>query len=422
MKKAALIGCLFFLSEKALTQVIDHRDTIPVVAVPENTDTLLRIVNLNPFFTLHVDSTLNYGFQINKDPRDYYWYLKNSPLGLKINKDNGLMTFKAEKSFFLSGKLKYDIEYKVNLGVQNLHNQHEFVDTSITLVFYNTEIIPSRVKPTVSSTLSIDEGENLNFRVLCEAGSFPIENILFTSSETISGFSLVEKCNDEFTWTPGYDFVRDNDESKQRILYLNFIGATRFQAKDTATIKLIVRNALNYPLVNQEFDQLSDNIRTYVLKLKYTFLQLDKRLKKTKSTRTAFDLTSGTSALAGTILNTSSSEGAKNTGKVLPSVGVALVPVKEAAAPTKIVEQNQASLIRTSIKRLEYMVNDNMRVGDKDPDILKKTAKLKEELKQIQIQLIDVPVELTNDMSAEELNRYFTSPKVNKKYRLKGGA
>ncbi len=421
MKKTALVLFLFFLTGKAMTQVVAHKDTIPVIPTPENTDTLLRIINLNPFFTLHVDSTLNYPFQINKEPKNYYWYLKNSPLGLKINKDNGLMTFKAEKSFFLSGKLKYDVEYKVNLGVQNLHDPHEFVDTSITLVFYNTEIIPSKVKPTVSNALTVDEGEPLTFRVLCEAGSFPIENILFTSSETISGFTLVEKCNDEFSWTPGYDFVRDNEEPKQRVVYLNFIGATRFQAKDTATIKLTVRNALNYPLANQEFDQVIDNIKTYVLKLKYTFLQLDKRLKKVKSTRTAFDLTSGTSALAGTILNTSNSEGAKNTGKVLPSVGVALVPVKEAAAPTKIVEQNQASLIRTSIKRLEYMANDNMRVGDKDPDILKKTAKLKEELKQIQIQLIDVPVELTNNLSAEELNRYFTSPKVNKKYRLKGG-
>jgi len=419
MKKAVLALAFVFCIGRLGAQVDMLKDTIPVV--PEiPVDTNLRIINLNPFFTLHVDSTLYYPFQINKDTRNYYWYLKNSPLGLKINKDNGLMSFKAEKSFFLSGKLKYDVEYKVNLGVQNLHDPHEYVDTFITIVFYNTEIIPSRVKPTVNSTLTVEEGEPLSFRVLCESGSFPIENILFTSSETISGFSLVEKCNDEFTWTPGYDFVRDNDESRQRVIFLNFIGATRFQAKDTATVKLIVKNALNYPLVNQEHDQLVQNVQTYVLKLKFAFLVLDKRLKKTKSTRTAFDLTSGSSALAGTILNTSSSEGAKNTGKVLPSVGVALVPVKEAAAPNKVVEQNQASLIRTSIKRLEYMLGDNMRIGNKDPDILKKTNKLREELKQLQVQLIDVPMEFANDMSAEELNKYFTSPKVNKKYRLKG--
>lgn len=104
----------------------------------------------------------------------------------------------------------------------------------------------------------------------------------------------------------------------------------------------------------------------------------------------------------------------------MPSVGVALVPVKEAASPTKVVEQNQASVVRTSIKRLEYMISDNMRIGDKDPDIVKKTSKLKEELKQIQIQLIDIPVDITNNMSAKELNDYFTNPKVNKKYRLKG--
>ena len=60
-----------------------------------------------------------------------------------------------------------------------------------------------------------------------------------------------------------------------------------------------------------------------------------------------------------------------------------------------------------------------MLVGDKDQDIAQKTTKLREELKQVQIQLIDVPIELTNNLTEEELNQYFNSPKVNKKYRLK---
>src|ERR1700692_2014567 len=91
----------------------------PTDTVRKMEDTLLRIRNLNPFFTLHVDSTLSYKLEINKNPDQYFWFLKNSPVGLKINKDNGLLTFRAEKSYFLSGKLKYDYNYKVNLGVQN---------------------------------------------------------------------------------------------------------------------------------------------------------------------------------------------------------------------------------------------------------------------------------------------------------------
>src|SRR6516225_2684104 len=78
-----------------------------------NEDSTLRIINLNPYFTEHVDSNLSYQFEINRDQAKYYWYLKNSPVGLKIDKDNGLLTFKAEKSYFLSGKLKYDVPYKV---------------------------------------------------------------------------------------------------------------------------------------------------------------------------------------------------------------------------------------------------------------------------------------------------------------------
>jgi len=417
MKRTGLVLSGLMLFYVSFSQVHPPLDTAGNNAEHVNKDTVLRVINLNPFFTMHVDSTLNYQFLINKDQKDYYWYLKNSPLGLKINKDNGLLTFKAEKSFFMSGKMKYDQEYKVNLGVQNLKDPADFVDTSITIIFYNTEIIPSRLKPTVNSNITANEGESVSFRVLCETGSFPIENILFYSSDPISDFKLVEKCNDEFSWTPDYDFVKDNDPGQQRVIYLNFIGSTKFQAKDTTSIKLTVKNALNFPMANQEFDQVVKNIESYVVRLKYSFLMLDRRLKKIKTTRTSFDLTSGATALTGTILTTS--ESTQKVGKVMPSVGVALVPVKEAAAPNKVVEQNQASLIRTSIKRLEYMKADNMRIGDKDPDVIKKTNKLKEELKQIQIQLIDIPIDITNDMSEKELNDYFTNPKVNKKYRLK---
>jgi hypothetical protein len=103
----------------------------------------------------------------------------------------------------------------------------------------------------------------------------------------------------------------------------------------------------------------------------------------------------------------------------MPSVGVSLVPIKEAVAPQKVFDQNQASAVRAAIKRLDYMMQDNMLVGERDPDITRKTNKLKEELKQIQIQLIDVPIEMTANMTEEELNQYFNSPRVNRKYRLK---
>ncbi|HEX5653701.1 MAG TPA: hypothetical protein VFX58_11545 [Chitinophagaceae bacterium] len=404
-----LFTCLDFLGQA---------DSLPADK-PLSADSSLRIINLNPFFTLHVDSLLSYQLAINKEEKNYYWYIKNSPVGLKINKDNGLLSFKAEKSYFMSGKLKLDQEYTVRLGVQNLSDPADKVDTSITLVFYNTEIVMPRVKPTVAGTLTVEEGQQVSFSLLCEPGNFPIENILFTSNIPISNYKLVRHCDDQFEWTAGYDFVKETDPGREKILHLIFIGSSRF-AKDTAIVKIIVKDALNYPLARQEYDLVVSNIKSYVLRLKYTFLQLDKRLKKTKTARTSFDLTSATTALTGTILSTSGGESSKNAGKILPSVGVALVPVKEATAPNKNVEQNQASLIRSSIKRLEYMIYDYTPVGDKDPAISTKTSKLKDELKQSQMQLIDVPIDITNEMTEEELNNYFNSPKVTKKYRLKG--
>jgi hypothetical protein len=394
-----------------------HLDSIPFTV--DSADTALRIKNINPYFTLHVDSSLFYKLEINKDQSKYYWFLRNPPVGLRINKDNGLLTFKAEKSFFLSGKLKYDYQYRVSVGVQNLEKAGDHVDTSFYITFYNTDIIQSKVKPTIGSTVVIDEGDTVAFKVLCENGNFPIETITFFSNMPVKGASLVKKCEDDFVWSPAFDFVKESDPGKERTVILSFVGNNKFMVRDTAQVKIIVKDALNYPLTVEDYKLTVNIINGYILRLKYTFLQLDKGVKKVKSTRTTFDITGSTTALTGSILSSSKGTNEQNVGKVLPSVGVSLVPVKEAVAPQKVTEMNQASQVRTAIKRLEYMVSDNALVGERDPAIATKTNKLKEELKQMQVQMVDIPIDITGDMSEKELNQYFNSPKVNKKYRIK---
>jgi hypothetical protein len=391
-----------------------HRDSAST-----RPDTSLRIVNLNTNFTQHIDSSFVYQFKINKDPKNYYWYLKDAPVGLTINRENGVVSFRAAKNYFLSGRLNYDVPYTVSFGVQSLKNEKERKDTSFSILFYNTEIVPSTLKPSVSGDLQVDEGESISFRLQCENGSFPIENIVFTSSIPIRDYTPVMHCNDEFRWRPDFDFVKDGDSAGVKILRLQFTGTNRYNLSDTATVRIIVHNAQNLNLARESYNQVYRNVSTYVLQLKYAFLQLDKKLKKTKNLRAGFDLTTATSALTGTILNTSDNAETRRTAQILPSVGVALVPIKEATAPNQGVEQNQAGLVRSSIKRLEYMLQDNVLVGEKDPDLARKTQKLRDELKQVQVQLIDVPVDISNDMTEEDLNRYFNSKKVNKKYRLK---
>lgn len=383
-------------------------------------DTLLRIKNFSPYFTLHVDSTLDYNFEINRDPKDYYWYLKNSPVGLKINKDNGLLHFKAEKSYFLSGKLKYDKEYKVNLGVQNLNDAKDNVDTTFTILFYNTEIIPSKIKPTVANDLTIDEGDTLFFKLQCEEGSFPIESLTYFTNYPVSSMTPVAHCGDSFKWVAPYDFIREEDNVKSKKLIIKFVGVDKFFNRDTAVVGVNVREAINYPQRLIEYNKLTTTIENYIYQLKITFRELDQKIKHTKNTRTTFDLTAASTALGGTIFSSLPGDEGKTTGKILPSVGVALVPVKEAVAPNKSYEQNSASLVRSDIKRLQYLLSDNMLLGDKDPDIVKKTNRLKDELKQVQLQLIDVPL-AEEPASKEEVDVYFNNPKVNKKYRLKRG-
>lgn len=416
IKKKILYFLIFFSFPTVLFSQI-KLDTIPGIVIQPDTIPL-RIKNLNPYFSLHVDSALKYPLIINKDVAKYFWFLKSPPVGLKINKDNGELTFKADKSFFLSGRLKYDYEYKVSLSVQNLDNAQERVDTSFILLFYNTEIIPSKVKPTVTNTLFIDEGDTVSFKIQCDNGNFPIEEITYFSNYPIKSFTPVTKCNDDFTWTAPFDFIKETDKDKIKKLEIYFIGTNKFNNRDTAIINIMVKDNINYPQQVIEFDKLRAEVEQYVLQLKSSFRLVDKKIKKTKGTRTSFDLASASTALGGTVFSSLPGTGEQTTGKILPSVGVALVPVKEASAPNSSSDQSTATLIRNSIKRLEYLMADNTLVGSKDPNILIKSTKLKDELKQSQVQLIDIPIAEEN-LTQKELDDYFNNPKVNKKYRLK---
>lgn len=411
-----------FSQEAQKDTIIVPLDTLPLIPLePKPTDTILRITNLNPFFTLQVDSTLVYDLEINKPPHHFFWFLKNAPIGVKIDKNTGVLYFKADKSYFKSGKLKYDIPYKVEVGIQNLRDAAERTESSFTLLFYNTEVIISKIKPTIGNTVQLEEGDSIQFRVQCEEGSFPIEQITINSNYPISDFKSVAKCNDEFKWMVPYDFIRENDTSRQKIMILQFIGTDKFRNSDTATIRLFIKTGVNYPQKNLEHQQVVAEIKKYVTNLKLTFYMVSKNIKTNKNTRTTLDITGSSTAMLGTIISTSgSSSSSQSLGKILPSVGLTLVPVKEAVSPNKVQEQNTASQIRGTIKRLDYMMTENMLVGDRDPDILTKSRKLREELKQSQLQLVDLPlVEFDPRYSEKDAETYFNNPKVNKNYKLK---
>lgn len=384
-------------------------------------DSLLRIMNLSPFFSLQSDSVFTYDFKINKPLENYFWYIKSAPVGLRIDKNTGILYFKADKNLFKSGRLKYDIPYKVEFGVQNLRDAAEKIDTSFNLLFFSTEINLSRLKPTVGNVVQLEEGDTIKFRVQCEEGSFPIEQITINSNLPITNFKTVKTCNDEFQWLVPYDFIRDGDTAKQKILFLQFIGTDKFKNSDTATVRLFIKPGVNYPQKILEYQQISDEIKKYIKDLKLTFFLLSNEIENTKTYRTYFDVGSSSTAMLGTILSTSSqSTGGKNFGKVLPSLGLTLVPIKEATYPNKVQEQNIASQVRATIKRLDFMQTEYSLVGDKDIEILSKTKKLKDELKQSQLQLIDLPlVEFDPRYTQEDAEKYFNNPKVNKKYKMK---
>jgi hypothetical protein len=422
--RLAFLVLFIFASFQAFSQVPDSLKIKADTTIADTSlkpiqqeDTVLRIRNLNPYLSLNGDSSLHYQLLINKDISHYFWFLKNALPGIQVER-SGMLHVRPERGLFLNGRLKFDQEYKVLLGVQNLDNPNDRIDTSFTLLFYNSEIIPSKIKPAVNNVLYVDEGDSINFRVQCEDGNFPIEKIIMTSNYPIKPLSPITKCGDDFRWSPPFGFVKGTDKDKQREVILNFIGSNKFNSRDTAVVKIIVKENINYPQKVLEYNEVKKTIQNYSNQLKATFMMLDKQVRSTKGTRNTFDLTSAASSLGGTVFSSLPTDAQKSAGKILPSVGVAMVPVKESVSPQKTAEQNSATLVRNSIKRLEYLLQNNTLVGEKDPDILTKTQKLKDELKSIQVQLIDVPLVEVGD-SPEELDKYFNNKKVNKKYRMK---
>ena len=302
-----------------------------------------------------------------------------------------------------------------------MNDPKDRVDTSITILFYSTEILVSQIKPEVLGTISAEEGDTVRFNIQCETGTFPIEQINFTSNIPLTTTQPLTKCNDVFSWAIPFDFIKENDTTKVRNVILQFVGGDKFHNKDTAEVRIAVRPGINYPQKVQEHQKVHQEMYNYVQNLKITFYVVSKNIKNNKSTRTAFDISSSTTSFVGTVVASTAATPAKaNVAKIFPSVGLTLVPVKEAVAPNKVQEQNTASQLRGITKRLEYLLSENQLIGERDPEIVAKTQKLRQELKTAQMQLIDLPtVEFGPGVNQAEADKYFNDPKVIKKYKLK---
>ncbi len=408
-------------STHLLSDTLKRQDTILIVLPPVYQDTALRIMNLNPYFTIHEDSVVNYDLAINKESKDYFWFIQKSPLGVRLDKKSGNLTIKGDKALFKTGRLKYDIPYQVQIGVQNLHNPTDRVDTSFTILFYSTEVVVSKVKPSTSSIINVEEGDSVQFRVLCDEGSFPLEQISMNTSMPLSNFSTVKKCNDEFKWVVPFGIFRENDTAKVKFVLVDFIGTDKFYNKDTASIRINIKPGINFPVRNLAHKRISDEFENYIKYLKFQFFEVSGKVKRTKKVRTTFDISSSTTAFAGTIISSTSEAGSSGAswGRIMPSVGLTLVPIKEATAPNNIQQQNTATQIRSEARRLEFFLGENQLSGDRDAEVLAKIKRLQDELKKAKLQFLDLdPVDAKEYMN-KDIDKFFNDPKVNKKYRIK---
>ncbi len=65
-----------------------------------------------------------------------------------------------------------------------------------------------------------------------------------------------------------FDFVKETDPGKERTVVLSFVGANKFMVRDTAQVKIVVKDALNYPLTVEDYKLTVNVINSYVLAVK----------------------------------------------------------------------------------------------------------------------------------------------------------
>ncbi|RYZ75616.1 MAG: hypothetical protein EOP04_33110 [Proteobacteria bacterium] len=64
----------------------------------------------------------------------------------------------------------------------------------------------------MTSVLNVEEGDTISFKIQCDNGSFPIEELTYLSNYPVKSTTPVTRCGDDFTWTAPFDFVKENEK------------------------------------------------------------------------------------------------------------------------------------------------------------------------------------------------------------------
>ncbi len=180
VRSGLLYLVLVIISTTGFAQIPTFHAPLQLQDTTVKPDDTLRIRNLNPYFSLHVDSTPFLSAGDQPGPEQVLLFYERCS---RRHEDQGerpadfpggqiLISFPA--------RLKYDYEYKVKIGVQNLNNPRDRLDTSFTIVFYHRDH-PFPCKTHRQQRPVLDEGDTISFRVQCETGTYPdrIHKFLF---------------------------------------------------------------------------------------------------------------------------------------------------------------------------------------------------------------------------------------------------
>jgi len=414
-----LLFCCCFAFQQIDTDFFAE-ESLPVAIA----DTTLCIINVSPCFYLYPDSAIAYQLRLNRNPSGYTWYLKNNPPAVQLDSKTGMLYIKASATLFRQQKMFFGHRYVVSLGVQNNRDPTEWTDTSFAVIFQDPAIARGQIIPSVAGDIFAEEGDTIRFTLGCDNGNALVQSIKLSTSVAIGNYTSIQRCDDVFMWAIPFDFIRDRDSLDLRELRLTFVSIDDLQKKDTAEINIVIRQGINYVEKNQEYRKTAEEVKKYVQSLKLTFYVLNKSLRFNKFSRALFDVSAALTALAPAVIPEQQDEAKTGSGwnvsKLLPGIGLTLIPIKESLVPVKVQERANANQVRAVAKKLEFALLQNNLIGHRDPAVLNMICNLHEELRQARMQLIEVPLmEFDEDLSIEDAESYFKNYRTHKRHRLK---
>lgn len=340
---------------KYIDLVVEHSNRPPVVK------------ELKPFYiqydtknTYQIDNNVVYDEDF--DPLVFIPSVEELPEGMNIS-SRGEITW--SPSFTQFKKLKEEPFY-INFSVEDQPFKTQS-SGKLKLVATQLDLPPSlTIVPNINKVkLRENETVNLGFYLSDPNGDEDIQTFDFLSSNpNLSKESLKENASTqyEFIWSPGYDFVKDPDDTSG--FYIDFFVLDKTQKRSVKRISFTVENTVNEQEIDRKNFDLYKGTLVRAWELNEQLIEKEEQLKKAyskakkgKKHRSVINASLGaTTGLSGVLANEN-----QNAQRLISTVGGTTVLTIGTLEATEVIGKSTKDIV----DRLNYVIEKKNEIQTK---------------------------------------------------------